>query len=99
MGDRLSGSLSVKAFVLLFDCVTDFLSVYLYVIVTVSLSDLCSGDQAAELLKMLLLEAVLKGGGGEPGDRLVTASSNGNIQSVREILEANPDKVINQSIN
>ena len=64
---------------------------------SVSLSDLCSGEHAAELLKMLLLEAVMKGGGGDPGDRLVTASSNGNSQNVREILEANPDKV-NQSI-
>ena len=41
---------------------------------------------------MLLLDAVLKGGV-DPGDRLVNASSNGNFQSVREILEANPDKV------
>ena len=42
---------------------------------------------------MLLLEAVLKGGGTDPGDRLVNASSNGNFQDVREILEANPGKV------
>ena len=35
----------------------------------------------------------MKGGGGDPGDRLVNASSNGNFQTVREILEANPDKV------
>lgn len=52
-----------------------------------------AGDKASELLKMLLLEAVMKGGGGDPGDRLVNASSNGNFQAVREILEANPDKV------
>ena len=42
---------------------------------------------------MLLLGAALKGGGGDPGDRLVNASSSGNLQEVREILEANPDKV------
>ena len=49
---------------------------------------------------MLLQEAVTEGGGSEPGDRLVNASSNGNFQDVREILEANPSKVIsNRSIN
>ena len=45
---------------------------------------------------MLLLGAALRGGGGgggDPGDRLVNASSSGNLQDVREILEANPDKV------
>jgi len=40
---------------------------------------------------MLLLGAAIRGG--DPGDRLVNASSNGNLQDVREILEANPDKV------
>lgn len=42
---------------------------------------------------MLVLGAAARGGGGDPGDRLVNASSNGNFQDVREILEANPDKV------
>ena len=42
---------------------------------------------------MLLLGAALKGSGGDPGDRLVNASSSGNLQDVREVLEANPDKV------
>ena len=46
-----------------------------------------------DLLRMLLLGAALRDGGGDPGDRLVNASSNGNLQDVREILEANPDKV------
>jgi len=45
---------------------------------------------------MLLLDALLKGSSVDPGDRLVNASSNGNFQDVREILEANPGKVINQ---
>ena len=58
-----------------------------------------SEDETTELLKMLLQEAVTEGGGSEPGDRLVNASSNGNFQEVREILEANPGKVINRSIN
>ena len=43
---------------------------------------------------MLLLEAVTSNGGSvDPGDRLVNASSNGNLQEVREILEAHPGKV------
>ena len=42
---------------------------------------------------MLLLGAAIRGGGGDPGDRLVNASSGGNLQDVREILDANPDKV------
>ena len=58
-----------------------------------------AADKTAYLLKTLLLQAVIKGGSSEPGDRLVNASSNGNFQEVREILEANPGKVINQSIN
>ena len=42
----------------------------------------------------MLLEAVAsKGGSVDPGDRLVNASSNGNLQEVREILEAHPGKV------
>ena len=58
-----------------------------------------AADKTADLLKLLLLQGVIKGGGSEPGARLVNASSNGNFQEVREILEANPGKVINQSIN
>ena len=50
-------------------------------------------DNLDDHLKMLLLEAALKGRGVDPGDRLVSASSNGNLQDVVEILEANPDKV------
>ncbi|KAJ7358991.1 E3 ubiquitin-protein ligase mib2 [Desmophyllum pertusum] len=47
-----------------------------------------------DLLQALLMGAVLKGGSaGDPGDRLVNASSSGNLQDVREILEANPDKI------
>lgn len=45
-----------------------------------------------DLLKMMLVEATMKSGS-NPGDRLVNASSNGNLQEVREILEANPDKI------
>ena len=47
----------------------------------------------------MLRKAVIEGGGSEPEDRLVNASSNGNFQDVREILEANPGKVINRSID
>ncbi|XP_073251415.1 E3 ubiquitin-protein ligase MIB2-like isoform X2 [Porites lutea] len=51
-------------------------------------------DRATDLLRMLLLEAVSsKGGSVDPGDRLVNASSNGNLQEVREILEAHPGKI------
>lgn len=55
-------------------------------------------DAATRLFRMMLLDAVLKGGAGgaggaDPGDRLVNASSNGNFQDVREILEAHPDKI------
>ncbi|CAH3156852.1 unnamed protein product [Porites lobata] len=51
-------------------------------------------DRATDLLRMLLLEAVTsKGGSVDPGDRLVNASSNGNLQEVREILEAHPGKI------
>lgn len=51
-------------------------------------------DRATDLLRMLLLEAVTsKGGSIDPGDRLVNASSNGNLQEVREILEAHPGKI------
>ena len=46
---------------------------------------------------MLLLDAMFKGAAGDPGDRLVNASSMGNFQNVREILEAHPDKVNNKS--
>ena len=42
---------------------------------------------------MLQLGAAIRGGGGDPGDRLVNASLIGNLQDVREILEANHDKV------
>ena len=43
---------------------------------------------------MLLLEAVTsKGGSVDPGDIFVNASSNGNLQEVREILDAHPGKV------
>lgn len=63
---------------------------------TTFLSDLFSeADKLTELqdlLKMMLVEATMKSGS-DPGDRLVNASSNGNLQEVREILEANPDKV------
>ena len=53
-----------------------------------------AAENLDDLLKMLLLGVgALRGGGGDPGDRLVNASSNGNLQDVREILEANPDKV------
>ena len=52
-----------------------------------------AAENLDDLLKMLLLGAALRGGGGDPGDRLVNASSNGNLQDVREILEANPEKV------
>ncbi|CAH3028276.1 unnamed protein product, partial [Porites evermanni] len=63
-----------------------------------TLSDYCelpsTVDRATDLLRMLLLEAVTsKGGSVDPGDRLVNASSNGNLQEVREILEAHPGKV------
>ena len=63
-----------------------------------SLSDCCEPlstvDRATDLLRMLLFEAVTsKGGSDDPGDRLVNASSNGNLQEVREILEAHPGKV------
>ena len=63
-----------------------------------TLSDYCEPpstvDRATDLLRMLLLEAVTsKGGSVDPGDRLVNASSNGNLQEVREILEAHPGKV------
>lgn len=44
------------------------------------------------LLKMMLVEAAKKGGS-DPGDRLVNASSTGNLQEVRELLEANPGKI------
>ena len=54
---------------------------------------LVSTADKLDLLRMLLLGAALRDGGGDPGDRLVNASSNGNLQDVREILEANPDKV------
>ena len=50
-------------------------------------------DNRDDHLKMLLLEAAFKGSGVDPGDRLVNASLSGNLQDVREILEANPDKV------
>ena len=51
-------------------------------------------DRATDLLRMLLLEAVTSNGGGvDTGDKLVNASSNGNLQEVREILEAHPGKV------
>ena len=63
-----------------------------------SLSDYCEPlstvDQATDLFRMLLFEAVTSiGGSDDPGDRLVNASSNGNLQEVREILEAHPGKV------
>ena len=51
-------------------------------------------DRATDLLRMLLLEAVTsKGGSVDAGDRFVNASSNGNLQEVREILDAHPGKV------
>ena len=46
---------------------------------------------------MLLLDAMFKGAAGDPGDRLVNASSIGNVPNVREILEAHPDKVNKKS--
>ena len=63
-----------------------------------TLSDYCEPpstvDRATDLLRMLLLEAVTsKGGSVDAGDRFVNASSNGNLQEVREILDAHPGKV------
>lgn len=52
-----------------------------------------TGNDSSSLLQMLLLDAMLKGAAGDPGDRLVNASSSGNFQNVREILEAHPDKI------
>ena len=56
--------------------------------------DTSADEGLDDRLKMLLLRAAIRGGKGDPGDRLVNASSNGNLQNVREILEANPDKVM-----
>ncbi|XP_015747588.1 PREDICTED: E3 ubiquitin-protein ligase MIB1-like [Acropora digitifera] len=52
-----------------------------------------TGNDSSSLLHMLFLDAMLKGAAGDAGDRLVNASSIGNFQNVREILEAHPDKI------
>ena len=63
---------------------------FFFYVVSCSFSEV---DNLDDHLKMLMLEAALNGSGVDPGDRLVSASSNGNLQDVVEILEANPDKV------
>ena len=45
------------------------------------------------MLASLFAELLLSGDVGSPGDRLVNASSRGDLAKVKEILESNPDKV------